>query len=63
MNPENYDTEDEFEEALNEAKYGWRDLCEDGSDYDLDPEDYETEEEYMDALEDAILSDTGDLFF
>ena len=63
VDPEDYETEDEFEEALNEAKYGWRDLCEDGSDYDLDPEDYETEEEYMDALEDAILSDTGDLFF
>ena len=39
------------EEALEEEKYGWRETCEDGSEFGLDPEDYETEEEYEEALE------------
>ena len=43
-------------EALNEAKYGWREDAEDGSIYDLDPEDFETAEEYEDALEVARRS-------
>lgn len=51
--PEDYETEEEYEEALNEAKYAWRDTCEDGSDYGLIPEDYETEEEYSVALDEA----------
>lgn len=51
--PEDYETEEEYEEALNEAKYAWRDTCEDGSDYGLIPEDYETEEEYSEALDEA----------
>ena len=29
---------------------GWRDFCEDASEYGIDPEDYETEEEYEEAL-------------
>ena len=41
----------EYEEALEEEKYGWRENCEDGSEFGLDPEDYETEEEYEEALE------------
>ncbi len=48
-----YEREDEFEAALTEARYGWRDSCEDGSAYDLDPEDFETEEDYEEALEEA----------
>lgn len=51
--PEDYETEEEYEEALNEAKYAWRDTCENGSDYGLVPEDYETEEEYSEALDEA----------
>lgn len=31
----------------------WRDLCEDGLEYDVFPEDYETEDEYEDALSEA----------
>lgn len=53
LDPEDYETEEEYEEALEEAKYGWRDTCEDGSEYALDPEDYETEEEYEEALDEA----------
>lgn len=53
IDPEDYETEEEYEEALEEARYGWRDTCEDGSDFDIDPEDYETEEEYEEALEQA----------
>ena len=51
--PEDYDTEEEYENALNEAKYAWRDTCEDGSDFGIYPEDYDTEEEYSQALDEA----------
>ena len=51
LDPEDYETEEEYEEALEEEKYGWRETCGDGSEYGLDPEDYETEEEYEEALE------------
>ena len=50
LDPEDYETEEEYEEALEEEKYGWRETCEDGSGYGLDPENYETEEEYEEAL-------------
>ncbi len=46
IDPNNYETRDEYNEALNREKHGWRDYCEDGSDYGISPEDYETEEEY-----------------
>lgn len=36
------DRKKEYNEALEEAKYAWRDTCEDGSEFGLDPEDYET---------------------
>ncbi len=51
--PEDYETEEEYEEALNEAKFAWRNTCEDGSDYDIDPYDYDTKEEYEEALDEA----------
>lgn len=50
---EDYETLEEYEEALNEAKYAWRDECEDGFEYGLDAEDYETAEEYEEALNEA----------
>ena len=50
LDPEDFETEEEYEEALEEEKYGWRLTCEDGREYGLDPEDYETEDEYNDAL-------------
>ena len=50
LDPEDYETEEEYEEALNNEKYAWRLTCEDGYEYGLDPEDYETEDEYNDAL-------------
>lgn len=53
VDPEDYETEEEYEEALNEAKYAWRDTCEYDPDVFVDPEDYETEEEYEEALEEA----------
>lgn len=53
ISPEDYETREEYNEALHNEKYGWRDFCEDGAEYDLDPEDFETEEEYEEALEEA----------
>ena len=50
LDPEDFETEEEYEEALNEEKYGWRLTCEDGSEYGLDPEGFETEDEYEEAL-------------
>lgn len=54
VDPEDYDSEEEYEEALTEAKYSWRDECADGSEHGIDPEDYETEEEYEEALLEAF---------
>ena len=34
-----YETEEEYDAALEEEKYGWREYCEDGDEYGLDPED------------------------
>lgn len=51
--PEDYETEEEYEEALEEAKYEWRDTVEDGFEYGIYPDDYETEEEYEEALKEA----------
>lgn len=55
IDPNDYETEYEYEEALEEAKekYSWRDYCEDGSDVCIDPKDYETEYEYNEALQEA----------
>ena len=62
ISPEDYETRDEYHEALHREKYAWRDYCDDGSAYGVDPEDYETEDEYEDALECAGTV-TGDMFF
>lgn len=62
ISPEDYETRDEYHEALHREKYAWRDYCDDGSAYGIDPEDYETEEEYEDALE-CARSVSGDMLF
>lgn len=66
IDPNNYETRDEYNEALNREKHGWRNYCEDGSDYGISPEDYETEEEYDEALEnvkaDSFDADMDDEF-
>ncbi len=51
--PEDYETRDEYHEALHQEKYSWRDYCEEGAEHGIDPEDYETEEEYEEAMEAA----------
>ena len=53
VDPEDYDSEDDYLEALEEAKYAWRDNYEWDLDLNIDPDDYETEDEYLDALEEA----------
>lgn len=54
LDPQDYDNEDEYLDSLNEAKYEWRDFCDDeGHEYDIDPEDYETEDEYNAAVREA----------
>lgn len=53
ISPVNYETRDEYHEALHREKYAWREWCEDGTDFGLDPDDFETEDEYEEALEDA----------
>lgn len=52
---DDYDTREDYLEAVREEKYGWRDIVEDGFEYGLDPEDFETLEDYEEALEDARL--------
>lgn len=53
LDPEDYATEDEYNEALEEARTTWRYTADDGSEYGLDPDDFETEDEYNEALEEA----------
>ena len=53
VDPEDYDTEEEYERSLKKAKYSWREHCEDGILYSVSPYDYETESEYVEALEKA----------
>lgn len=53
VDPEDFETEEEYNSALETAMYAWRDYCEDGSDYGIYPEDYDTLEEYLEDLEDA----------
>lgn len=57
---DDYDTREEYLEAVREAKYGWRDTVEDGSKYGLDSEDFEALEAYEEALEEAQLSELPD---
>ena len=53
IDPEDYDTQEEYEEALQGKKYAWREDCDydDYLNYDIDPEDYDTQEEYEEALQ------------
>ena len=48
VDPEDYETEQAYEDAL--KRYAWRLECEDGTEYDVDPMDFETEEAYNEAL-------------
>ncbi|MCD8300004.1 MAG: hypothetical protein LUC41_02315 [Clostridiales bacterium] len=57
ISPEDYETRDDYNEALYMAKYSWREECEDGSGYGFTPEDYETEDDYEEALESAKLQE------
>lgn len=57
---DDYDTLDDYIDAIYEVKYGWREFAEDGSEYGLDPNEFETEEEYQEALENAIESAEDD---
>ena len=50
VSPTDYETRDEYNNALNAKKYAWRKTCEDGAEYGIAPEFYETEEEYQKAL-------------
>ena len=50
IDPNNYETREEYNEALSREKHRWRDYCEEDSDYGISPEDYETEEEYNAAI-------------
>lgn len=61
IDSEDYETEDEYNEALQEARSAWRDTCEDGSEYGLYPENYETEDEYEEALEEAQENEYADV--
>ena len=51
VSPEDYETEEEYLEAVQEERYGWRDTCDRDYDVSVSPEDYETEEEYLEAVQ------------
>ena len=49
MDPRDYDTEQEYNDALLNEKYAWRDWAAQNDTLGLNPEDYETEDEYNEA--------------
>lgn len=53
IDPEDYETAEEYLDALQEA-------IEEESGYAIDPEDYDTEEEYLDALQEALDEESED---
>ena len=53
IDPDDYETEDEYQEALNAAKTAWRDYHFYDPETGIDPDDYETEEEFEEALTEA----------
>ena len=53
IDPEDYETEEEYQEALDSAKHVWRDYHFYDVETGIDPEDYETEEEFEEALANA----------
>ena len=53
IDPNDYETEDEYLEVLNAAKTAWRDYHFYDPETGVDPEDYDTEEEFEEALAEA----------
>ena len=53
INRNEYSSQDEYLEAVEKAKYSWRENYEFDFENNIDPDDYETEEEYLDALEEV----------
>lgn len=53
IDPDDYETEEEYLEALDVAKHAWRDNHLIDLETGIDPADYETEEEFEEALADA----------
>ena len=51
VSPEDYETEEEYLEAVQEERHAWRDTCERDYEVNVSPEDYETEEEYLEAVQ------------
>lgn len=56
VDPEDYETEEEYDDALYEAKYGWREGCLSYYETGVLPEAYETAKEYWEALSDKCFS-------
>ncbi len=54
VDPDDFDTEEDYLDAVEEEKHEWRAFARDGLDCGIDPDDYETEEEYEEALEEAM---------
>ena len=50
IDPFEYDSEEDYTEALEAAKVAWRETCEDGQEYGINPEDYDTKDEYSEAI-------------
>ena len=53
IDPNDYETEDDYLEVLNAAKTAWRDYHFYDPETGIDPEDYDTEEEFEEALAEA----------
>lgn len=55
---EDYFSKEDYLEAIEEAKYSWREDYDYDFDTGIDPDDYETEEEFLEALEETCQEST-----
>lgn len=61
VDPNDYETLDDYMTVLEEEKYGWRFGHTEGEEYGIFPDDYETEEEYINAVAAAEENNPVDL--
>lgn len=59
IDPQDFDSKDDYEFAYNRAKYAWRDSCPGLWETGVDPDLYETKEDYLEAVENSRVFDSG----
>lgn len=64
IDPEDYESEEDYLDAVEEARDEWREKYDDIRwDYDAQPEEFDSEEEYLDAIREEGYSDDSESQF